>query len=67
MGLCLVGQLVKNPPATQETKISIPGEGGSSGEGNSNTLQYFCLENLRDREARQVTIHGVVKETQFSN
>ena len=30
---------------------SIPGSGGSSGEGNGNPLQYSCLENPMDREA----------------
>ena len=29
---------------------SIPGLGRSSGEGNGNPLQYFCLENSTDRE-----------------
>ena len=24
---------------------SIPGSGSSPGEGNGNSLQYFCLEN----------------------
>ena len=37
----------------------IPGLGISSGEGNSNPLQYSCLENLMDRGAQQVTVHGV--------
>ena len=30
---------------------SIPGLGRSSGEGNGNPLQYYCLENLMDRGA----------------
>ena len=30
---------------------SIPGSGRSPGEGNGNSLQYSCLENLMDREA----------------
>ena len=30
---------------------SIPGLGRSPGEGNSNPLQYACLENLMDRRA----------------
>jgi len=29
----------------------IPGLGRSSGEGNGNPLQYFCLENSMDRGA----------------
>jgi len=28
---------------------SIPGSGRSSGEGNDNPFQYFCLENLMVR------------------
>ena len=30
----------------------------STGEGNSYPLQYFCLENPKDREAWQATVHG---------
>ena len=30
---------------------SIPGSGRSSGEGNGNPLQYFCLGNFMDRGA----------------
>ena len=30
---------------------SIPGSGRSPGEGNSNPLQYYCLENPMDRGA----------------
>ena len=30
---------------------SIPGSGISPGEGNSNPLQYYCLENPMDRGA----------------
>ena len=30
---------------------SIPGSGRSPGEGNSNPLQYSCLENPMDGEA----------------
>ena len=38
---------------------SIPGSGRSPGEGNSNLLQYFCLENPMDRGAWWATVHGV--------
>ena len=31
------------------------------GEGNSNPLQYPCLENPMDRGAWQATVHGVAK------
>ena len=30
---------------------SIPGLGGSPGEGHGNPLQYSCLENPKDRGA----------------
>ena len=39
--------------------VSAPGLGRSSGEGNGNSLQYFCLENHMDREACWATVHGV--------
>ena len=39
----------------------IPGLGNSSGEGNGNPLQYFCLENPMDRGAWGPTVHGVTK------
>ena len=41
--------------------VSIPGSGRSPGEGNSNPLQYSCLENPTDRGAWQTTVHGVAR------
>ena len=38
-----------------------PGLGRSSGEGNGNQLQYFCLENPKDRGAWQATVCGIAK------
>ena len=47
---------------------SIPGSGRSPGEGNSNQLQYSCLENPMDGEAWLATVHGVTKSwTRLSN
>ena len=40
---------------------SIPGLGRSPGEGNSNPLQYSCLEDLMDGGAWLATVHGVAK------
>ena len=37
------------------------GSGRSPGEGNSNPLQYSCLENPLDRGAWQATVHEVTK------
>ena len=45
----------------------IPGSGRSPGEGNSNPLQYSCLENPMDRGAWRATVHGVTQSwTQLS-
>ena len=46
-----VAQLVRNLPAMQETRGSVPGFGRSPGEGRGNPLQYSCLENFMDRGA----------------
>ena len=40
---------------------SIPRSGRSSGEGNSNPLYYYCLENPMDRGAWQATVQGAAK------
>ena len=40
---------------------SIPGSGIFPGVGNSNLLQYSCLENSKDREAWWAIAHGVAK------
>ena len=39
----------------------IPGSGRCPGEGNGYLLQYSCLENPRDREASEATVHGVAQ------
>ena len=40
---------------------SIPGSGRSPGEGLGNPLQSSCLDNLMDRGAWQVIVHGIAK------
>ena len=40
---------------------SIPGLGRSPGEGNGNSLQYYCLESPIDRGAWWATVHGVTR------
>ena len=63
----LVAQLVKNPPAMQESAYntggvgSIPGLGRSPGGGNSNPLQYSCLGNPMDRGFWWATVYGVTR------
>ena len=41
----------------------ISGLGRSPGEGNGNSFQYSCLENLMDRGAWWATVHVVAKES----
>ena len=46
---------------------SISGSGRSLGVGNSNPLQYSCLENPMDRGTWQATSHGITKsQTELS-
>ena len=53
------GSVVKKILATNAGDVGwIPGLGRSPGEGNSNSLQYFCLGNPMDRGAWQATVHG---------
>ena len=53
--------VVKNPPVNagdiRDTSL-IPVSGRSPGGGHSNALQYSCLENPMDREARRAEVHG---------
>ena len=56
--------MVKNPPAKAGSAGdlgSIPGSGRYPGVGNSNLLQYCCLENPMYREAWQATVNGATK------
>ena len=59
MGLPL--QLSKESACTAEDLGLIPELGRSPGEGNGNSLQYICLENLMDRGAWWAAVHGVTK------
>ena len=47
----LVAQLVKNPPAMQETGFNPCAGKRLPGEENDNSLQYSCLANPMDRGA----------------
>ena len=50
------GSVVKNLPANAGDEGTIPESGRSTGEGNSNPLQYSCLGDPMDRGAWQVTV-----------
>ena len=56
------GKVVKNPPATvgNARDLNLILElGRSPGVGNSNSLQYCCLENPMDGAAWRATVHVV--------
>ena len=56
--------MVRNLPANAgdiRDAGSIPGLGGSLGEGHGNPFQYSCLGNHIDRGAWQAMIYGVTK------
>ena len=62
------GVVVKKPQANAgdaRDMALIPGSGRSPGEGNSNALQYSCLQTSMDRGAWQATVHGVTSWTQL--
>ena len=55
---------VKNPPVNAgdiQNRGLIPGLGRSCGGGDSNLLQYSCLENPMDRGAWKAIGHGALK------
>ena len=58
----LGGSVVMNLPANAGDAGLIPGLGTFPGEGNSNPLQYSCLEIPMDRGAWWATVHVVTKE-----
>ena len=67
-GASLIVQLIKNPPANAGDLGSIRGLGRSPGGGHGKPLQYSCLENPKDRETWQATVHRVSKsQTRLSN
>ena len=58
------GTVIKNLPASAGDTGDmgpIPGLGRSPGVGSGNPLQYFCLENSRDKGAWWTTVHRVAK------
>ena len=61
VGIFPGGSTVKNAPVKAGDMGSIPGSGRYPGEGNSNLLQYFCLENPRDRGSWQAAVQGVAE------
>ena len=62
----VVAQMVKCLAYNAGDLGSIPGSGRSPGEGNSNPLQYSCLENPMDTGGWWATVHRVVKESDMT-
>ena len=63
-GASQVALVVKHPPANAggvREVGSIPGLGKTPGEGNGNTLLYFCLENPMDRGIWLAIVNRVSK------
>ena len=60
-GGCPGGSDGKESACNTGDTASIPGLERSPGERNGFPFQYSCLENPLDREAWQVTVHGVAK------
>ena len=57
------GSVVENLSANARDAGLTPGSGRFPGVGNGNPLQYYCLENLLNREAWWATVHGVAKQS----
>ena len=53
--------MAKNLVCNAGNLISIPGLGRVPGLGDSNPLQYSCLENPMDRAAWWATVHGAAE------
>ena len=53
--------MVKNPLTNAGDPGSIPGSGRSPGVGNSNPLQYCCLENPMDSGAWWATVQAAAE------
>ena len=57
------GSVVKNLPCQARDAGSILRLGRSLEEGNSNSLEYSCLENPMDRGAGWAIVHVITKES----
>ena len=56
----------KESACNVEDLCSIPGLGGSPGEGNGNPLQYSCLGNSTDRGTWQATVQRGCRESDMT-
>ena len=58
------GTVLKNPPATQGTRVHSLGREGPLGEEVAAHSRILAWKNPMDRRARQVTVHGMQSWTQ---
>ena len=56
-----MAQVIKNPPAMQETQVQALGGEDPLEKENGNPLQYSCLKNAMDKGAWWATIQRVTK------
>ena len=58
----MVSQMVKNPPAMQETGVqSLGWEDPLEKRMVTHSIQYSCLENSTDRGTWRALAHGVAE------
>ena len=57
----MVAQLVRNPPAVQETLVRFLGQEDPLEEGMANHSSVLAWRIPMDRGAWQATLHGVTK------
>ena len=53
--------MVEHPPANARDTASVPGLGGSPGEGSGNLLEYSCLVDPVGKGAWWATVYGVAE------
>ena len=57
------GSVMQNTPGNAGDAGFILGLGRSPGEGNGNSLQYYCLGNPMDRGTCRTTVCRVAKQS----
>ena len=57
---------VKNLPDNARDVSSIPESGRSPGEGNDNSLQYFCMGNPVNGGTWWATVHEEAEESDMT-
>ena len=53
--------MVEHPPVNAGDTASVPGLGGTPGEGSGNLLEYSCLVDPVGKGAWWATVYGIVE------